>query len=89
MPFTVIELFIVHDKTIVLTGTWRTTRKNSATTRVIWDALGWLNRKKVEDYLTRKGKGGRGVIGIGTFSGWSYRDDFLDGEFLYRYSQKP
>jgi hypothetical protein len=40
MPFIVIELFIVHDKTIVLTGTWRTTRKNSATTRVVWDALG-------------------------------------------------
>jgi predicted ferric reductase len=33
-------LFIVHDKIIMLIGTWRTTRKNSATTRVVWDALG-------------------------------------------------
>jgi hypothetical protein len=33
-------LFIVHDKIIMLTGTWRTTRENSATSRVIWDALG-------------------------------------------------
>jgi hypothetical protein len=40
MLSTVIELFTVHDKTIVLTGTWRTTRENSATTRVVWDVLG-------------------------------------------------
>jgi hypothetical protein len=33
-------LFIVHDKVILLIGTWRNTRKNSATTRVVWDALG-------------------------------------------------
>jgi hypothetical protein len=35
----------VHDKIIVLNGTWRTTQENSATTRVVWDALGWLIRK--------------------------------------------
>jgi hypothetical protein len=33
-------LFIIHDKIILLIGTWRTTRENSATKRVIWDALG-------------------------------------------------
>jgi NADH:ubiquinone oxidoreductase subunit 3 (subunit A) len=33
-------LFIVHDKIIMLMGTWRTTQENSATTRVVWDALG-------------------------------------------------
>jgi hypothetical protein len=32
-------LFIVHDKMILLIGTWRTTRENNAT-RVVWDALG-------------------------------------------------
>jgi hypothetical protein len=32
-------LFTVHDKIIMLMGTWRTTRKISATTRVVWDAL--------------------------------------------------
>jgi hypothetical protein len=33
-------LLTVHDKIIMLIGTWRTTRENSATTRVEWDALG-------------------------------------------------
>jgi hypothetical protein len=33
-------LIIAHDKIILLIGTWRTTRENSATTRVVWDALG-------------------------------------------------
>jgi hypothetical protein len=33
-------LFTVHGKIIMLIGTWRTTRENSATTRVVWDALG-------------------------------------------------
>jgi hypothetical protein len=36
----IVGLIIVHDKIIVLIGTWRTTRENSATTRVVWDALG-------------------------------------------------
>ena len=38
-------LIIVHDKTIVLIGTWSLTWDNSATTRVEWDALCWLIRK--------------------------------------------
>jgi hypothetical protein len=33
-------LISVHDKIIMLNGTWRTTRENNATTRVVWDALG-------------------------------------------------
>jgi hypothetical protein len=33
-------LIIDHDKIMLLIGTWRTTRENSATTRVVWDALG-------------------------------------------------
>jgi hypothetical protein len=32
----------------MLIGTWRTTRKNSATTRVEWDALGQVIRKARE-----------------------------------------
>jgi hypothetical protein len=36
-------LFMI--KIIMLIGTWRTTRENSVTTRVVWDALGWLTRK--------------------------------------------
>jgi hypothetical protein len=50
-------LFTVHDKIILLIGTWRTTRENSDTTRVVWDALGWLIGMLVEDYLTQKGQG--------------------------------
>jgi hypothetical protein len=37
--FVISLLFNVHDKIIMLMGTWRTTRENSATTRVVWDAL--------------------------------------------------
>jgi hypothetical protein len=35
----------VHDKIMVLTGTWIFTWDNSAITRVEWDALSWLIRK--------------------------------------------
>jgi hypothetical protein len=38
--FIISLLFTVHDKIIMLIGTWRTTWENSATTRVVWDALG-------------------------------------------------
>jgi hypothetical protein len=38
-------LIFVHDKTIVLIGTWSLTWDNSATTRVEWDAIGSLIRK--------------------------------------------
>jgi hypothetical protein len=41
-------LIIVHDKIILLIGTWRTTQENSATTRVEWDALGQVTRKARE-----------------------------------------
>jgi hypothetical protein len=45
MLFIVNEVFTVHDKIIMLTGTWRTTRENSAATMVVWDTLGRLIRK--------------------------------------------
>jgi hypothetical protein len=38
--FIISLLLTIHDKIIMLIGTWRTTRENSATTRVEWDALG-------------------------------------------------
>jgi hypothetical protein len=40
-----VVLIIVHDKIIVLIGTWSLTWDNNATTRMVWDALGWLIRK--------------------------------------------
>jgi hypothetical protein len=39
----------------VLIGTWRTTRKNSATTRVEWDTLGQVIRKARERLPYLKG----------------------------------
>jgi predicted ferric reductase len=39
--FIISLLFIIHDKIIMLIGTWRTTRENSATTRVVWERP-WL-----------------------------------------------
>jgi hypothetical protein len=41
-------LNIVRDKIILLIGTWRTTRENSASIRVEWDALGQVIRKARE-----------------------------------------
>jgi hypothetical protein len=38
-------IITIHDENIMLIGTWGTTRKNSATARVVWDALSWLTRK--------------------------------------------
>jgi predicted ferric reductase len=38
--FIISLLFIVHYKIIMLIGTWRTTRENSDTTRMVWDTLG-------------------------------------------------
>jgi hypothetical protein len=32
----ILLLIIVHDKIIMLIGTWRTTQKNIATIRVVW-----------------------------------------------------
>jgi hypothetical protein len=37
--FIINELFSVHDKIIMLIGTWRPTLENSSTTRVVWDTL--------------------------------------------------
>jgi hypothetical protein len=44
----VVDLIIVHEKIIVLIGTWSLTWDNSATTRVEWDALGQVIRKARE-----------------------------------------
>jgi hypothetical protein len=38
--FIISLLFTIHDKIILLIGTCRTTLDYSATTRVVWDALG-------------------------------------------------
>jgi hypothetical protein len=51
-------LIIVHDKTIVLIGTWSLTWDNNAITRVEWDALGQVIRKANERLPYSKGASG-------------------------------
>jgi hypothetical protein len=65
-----IMFIIVHDKIIVLIGTWRTTRENSATTRVEWDTLVQVIRKARERLPYPKGASGEASLqSIGRFSG--------------------
>jgi hypothetical protein len=54
----------------MLIGTWRTTRENSATTRVEWDTLGQEIRKARERLPYLKGASGEASLQIiGGFSG--------------------
>jgi hypothetical protein len=54
----------------MLIGTWRTTRENSATTRVEWDALGQEIRKARERLPNPKGASGEASLqSIGRFLG--------------------
>ena len=53
----IVGLIIVHDRIIVLIGTWRTTRERSTTTRVECDALGQVIRKAMERLPYPKPKG--------------------------------
>jgi hypothetical protein len=46
----------------MLIGTWRTTRENSATTRVEWDALGHVIRKARERLPYPKGVSGEASL---------------------------
>jgi hypothetical protein len=57
-----VVLIIVHDKIIMLIGTWRTTQKSSATTRVEWDALGQVIRKARERLPYPKGASGEAPL---------------------------
>jgi hypothetical protein len=54
-------LIIIHNKIIVLVGTWRTTWENSATTRVEWDAFGQVIRKVRKILPYPKGASGERV----------------------------
>jgi hypothetical protein len=62
-------LSTIHVKIIMLIGTWRTTRENSATTRVVWDALGRLIRKASGRLPYPKGARAVGELHAGRFSG--------------------
>jgi hypothetical protein len=63
-------LFIVHDKITVLIETRRSTRENSATTRVEWDTLSQVIRKSRErlPYL-KEASGDASFQSIWRFSG--------------------
>jgi hypothetical protein len=67
--FVISLLFTVHDKIIMLMGTWRTTRENSATTKGVWDALGYLIRKASGGLPSPKGARAVGELHAGRFSG--------------------
>jgi hypothetical protein len=63
-------LIIVHDKIIVLIGTWSLTWDNNATTRVEWDALGQVISKARERLPYPKGASGETLLqSIGRFLG--------------------
>jgi YD repeat-containing protein len=55
-------LFIAHDKITLLIRTWRTTRENSATTRVEWDTLGLVIRKTRDRLPYLKGASGEASL---------------------------
>jgi hypothetical protein len=67
----VVVLIIVHDKIIVLIGTWSLTWDIRATTRVEWDVLGWLIRKTSGGLPYPKGARAVEELRIGRFSGRS------------------
>jgi hypothetical protein len=70
VPIMLLLLIIVHDKIIVLIGTWSLTWDNSATTRVEQDALGQVIRKARERLPYPKGASGEASLqSIGRFSG--------------------
>jgi hypothetical protein len=81
-------LIIVHSNIIVLTGIWSLTWDIHATTRMEWDALGWLIRKASGGLPYPKGARAVEELHIGRFSGRSCCDGFLDEGFLYCPSQK-
>jgi hypothetical protein len=73
----------------MLIETWRTTRENSATTRVVWDALDLLIRKASGGLPYPKGARVVEELRIGRFLGRSCCDGFSDKGSLYCPSQKP
>jgi hypothetical protein len=64
------DLIIVHEKTIVLIGTWSLTWDNSASKRVEWDALGQVISKARKRLSYPKGASGEvSLQSIGRSSG--------------------
>jgi hypothetical protein len=62
VPIMLLLLIIVHDKTIVLIGSWSLTRDNNATPRVEWDTLGQVIRKARERSPYPKGASGEASL---------------------------
>jgi hypothetical protein len=57
-----LDKIIVHDKIIVLIGTWSWTWDNSSTTRVEWDTIGQVIRKARERLPYPKGPSGEASL---------------------------
>jgi hypothetical protein len=79
----IVVLIIVHDKIIVLIGTWSLTWDIRVTTMVEWDTLSWLIRKASGGLPYPKGARAVEELRIGRFLGQSCCDGFSDEGFLY------
>jgi hypothetical protein len=66
----------------MLIGTWRTTRENSATIRVEWDALGQVIKKAREITLPERGKRGGVAVEYRVVLGSNCCDGISDEGFL-------
>jgi hypothetical protein len=63
-------LFMFMSRSLMLIGTWSLTWETCATTRVEWDALGWLIRKVSGRLPYPKGARAVGELHARRFSGW-------------------
>jgi hypothetical protein len=72
----VVVLIIVHDKLILLIGTWSLTWDIFAITRVEWDAIDWLIRKASGGLPYLEGARAVEELRIGRFLGRSCYDGF-------------
>jgi hypothetical protein len=71
-------------------GIWRTTRENSATTMVEWNALGQVIRKARERLPYPKGASGEASLqSIGRFSGRTATMAFRTRDFYVSFFLKP
>jgi hypothetical protein len=86
----VVVLIIVHDNIIMSIRTWRTTRENSATTRVEWDTLGQVIRKARERLHYPKGASGEASLqSIGRSSGQTVYKAFWARDSYASFFQNP
>jgi hypothetical protein len=75
-----VMLFMFMSRSLILIGTWSLTWETRATTRVEWDALGWLIRKASGRLPYPKGARAVGELHARRFSGWFCYDGGQTGD---------